>query len=135
MGREARALGSNMIGAPCINLARYPAWGRTQEGYGEDTYRPGRDGRRASEGPAAPQGAGRACAAQRDGHRKQHRHTARRYRERRDGHSRSGGRGLPSGDNSTMCADIGGAGTPRNTFTHTLGVNMAAGDTGSDSAL
>jgi beta-glucosidase len=30
MGREARALGSNMIGAPCINLARHPAWGRAQ---------------------------------------------------------------------------------------------------------
>lgn len=38
MGREARALGSNMIGAPCINLARHPAWGRAQEGYSEDSH-------------------------------------------------------------------------------------------------
>lgn len=36
MGREARAHGSNMIGAPCINLLRHPPWGRAQEGYGED---------------------------------------------------------------------------------------------------
>src|SRR5262245_48909415 len=31
MGREARAHGVNMIGAPCINLLRHPAWGRAQE--------------------------------------------------------------------------------------------------------
>jgi hypothetical protein len=34
----------------------------------------------------------------------------------------------PSGDNTNMCADIGGAGTLRNVFTHSLGGNMAAGD-------
>ena len=34
----------------------------------------------------------------------------------------------PSGDNMNMCADIGGAGTLANTFTHSLGGNMAAGD-------
>ena len=38
MGREARANGANMIGAPCINLLRHPAWGRAQEAYGEDSY-------------------------------------------------------------------------------------------------
>jgi beta-glucosidase len=38
MGREARAHGANMIGAPCINLLRHPAWGRAQEGYGEDSH-------------------------------------------------------------------------------------------------
>ena len=38
MGKEARALGANIIGAPCINLLRHPAWGRAQEGYGEDSY-------------------------------------------------------------------------------------------------
>ena len=44
MGREARALGANMIGAPCINLLRHPAWGRAQEGYGEDSYHLGEMG-------------------------------------------------------------------------------------------
>jgi beta-glucosidase len=44
MGREARAHGSNMIGAPCINLLRHPAWGRAQEGYGEDSYHLGEMG-------------------------------------------------------------------------------------------
>ncbi|MEN9685077.1 MAG: hypothetical protein RLZZ28_863, partial [Bacteroidota bacterium] len=38
MGKEARANGANMIGAPCINLLRHPAWGRAQESYGEDSY-------------------------------------------------------------------------------------------------
>jgi beta-glucosidase len=44
MGMEARALGANMIGAPCINLLRHPAWGRAQEGYGEDSYHLGEMG-------------------------------------------------------------------------------------------
>lgn len=44
MGREARAHGSNMIGAPCINLLRHPAWGRAQEGYGEDLHHLGEMG-------------------------------------------------------------------------------------------
>ena len=44
MGREARAHGSNMIGAPCINLLRHPAWGRAQEGYGEDSFHLGEMG-------------------------------------------------------------------------------------------
>jgi len=36
MGREARALGANLFGGVCINLLRHPAWGRSQETYGED---------------------------------------------------------------------------------------------------
>jgi beta-glucosidase len=38
MGKEARAAGSNYSGAVCINLLRHPAWGRSQETYGEDTW-------------------------------------------------------------------------------------------------
>ena len=36
VGREARALGANLVGAPCVNLIRHPAWGRAQESYGEE---------------------------------------------------------------------------------------------------
>lgn len=36
MGREARAQGANVVGAPCIEVLRHPAWGRAQETYGED---------------------------------------------------------------------------------------------------
>lgn len=36
IGAEARAFGANMVGAPCINLAPFPGWGRSQESYGED---------------------------------------------------------------------------------------------------
>jgi len=36
MGYEARALGANMLLAPCINLLWHPRWGRAQESYGED---------------------------------------------------------------------------------------------------
>jgi beta-glucosidase len=38
MGKEARALGANFFGGVCINLLRHPAWGRSQETYGEDPY-------------------------------------------------------------------------------------------------
>lgn len=38
MGREARALGANLFGGVCINLLRHPAWGRSQETYGEDPF-------------------------------------------------------------------------------------------------
>src|SRR5690625_4746541 len=44
MGHEARIYGANMIGAPCINLMRHPAWGRSQESYGEDSYHLGEMG-------------------------------------------------------------------------------------------
>lgn len=36
MGREARALGANLFGGVCVNMLRHPAWGRSQETYGED---------------------------------------------------------------------------------------------------
>lgn len=36
ISREARAYGANMVGSVCINLPRHPAWGRSQETYGED---------------------------------------------------------------------------------------------------
>ena len=36
VGREARALGVDLVLAPCINVLRHPAWGRAQETYGED---------------------------------------------------------------------------------------------------
>jgi beta-glucosidase len=36
IGREARALGVDLVAAPCVNLLRHPAWGRAQETYGED---------------------------------------------------------------------------------------------------
>lgn len=38
IGKEGRALGANFFGGVCINLVRHPAWGRTQETYGEDPY-------------------------------------------------------------------------------------------------
>ncbi len=36
IGREARAVGANVLLSPCINLLRHPGWGRAQETYGED---------------------------------------------------------------------------------------------------
>jgi len=36
MGYEARARGANYTGAVCINVIRHPAWGRSQETFGED---------------------------------------------------------------------------------------------------
>jgi beta-glucosidase-like glycosyl hydrolase len=50
MGREARAHGANMIGGPCINLLRHPAWGRAQEAYGEDSYHLGEMGAALTRG-------------------------------------------------------------------------------------
>jgi len=38
MGYETRALGANMLLAPCINLLWHPRWGRAQESYGEDMH-------------------------------------------------------------------------------------------------
>lgn len=37
LGRETRAVGANLLGAPCLNLLRHPGWGRAQETYGEET--------------------------------------------------------------------------------------------------
>ncbi len=36
IGLEARAQGANYFGGVCINLPRHPAWGRSQESYGEE---------------------------------------------------------------------------------------------------
>jgi beta-glucosidase len=36
IGKEMRAMGANFYGGVCINLVRHPAWGRSQETYGED---------------------------------------------------------------------------------------------------
>lgn len=36
IGAEVRAQGGNLFGGVCINLPRHPAWGRTQETYGDD---------------------------------------------------------------------------------------------------
>jgi beta-glucosidase len=36
IGEEMRAQGANFFGGVCINLPRHPAWGRSQETYGED---------------------------------------------------------------------------------------------------
>jgi beta-glucosidase len=38
IGRELRAMGGTFFGGVCINLPRHPAWGRSQETYGEDPY-------------------------------------------------------------------------------------------------
>lgn len=36
IGIESRAQGANYFGGVCINLPRHPAWGRSQESYGEE---------------------------------------------------------------------------------------------------
>ncbi len=36
IGREGRAQGANLFAGVCVNLLRHPAWGRSQETYGED---------------------------------------------------------------------------------------------------
>lgn len=41
MAEEIRALDGNYSGAVCMNLLRHPAWGRSQETYGEDPYHVG----------------------------------------------------------------------------------------------
>ena len=38
IGKEIRAGKGNYFGGVCINLMRHPAGGRSQEGYGEDSY-------------------------------------------------------------------------------------------------
>ncbi|HVZ32332.1 MAG TPA: glycoside hydrolase family 3 N-terminal domain-containing protein, partial [Polyangiaceae bacterium] len=44
MGDETLASGNTMLLAPCVNVLRHPAWGRSQETYGEDPYLLGRIG-------------------------------------------------------------------------------------------
>lgn len=41
IAKEVRAVGANMLAAPCINLLRHPGWGRAQEVYGEDPWHMG----------------------------------------------------------------------------------------------
>jgi len=44
IGKEIRANKGNYFGGVCINLMRHPAGGRSQEGYGEDSYLTGQMG-------------------------------------------------------------------------------------------
>ncbi len=44
IGKEIRASKGNYFGGVCINLMRHPAGGRSQEGYGEDSYLTGQMG-------------------------------------------------------------------------------------------
>lgn len=50
IGKEARAQGANYFGGVCINLLRHPAWGRSQETYGEDPFLLGELGQALTEG-------------------------------------------------------------------------------------
>ena len=50
IGRELRAQGANLFGGVCINLLRHPAWGRAQEGYGEDPFLVGEMGAALTRG-------------------------------------------------------------------------------------
>ncbi len=50
MGVEARALGLTLLSNVCINLLRHPAWGRSQETYGEDPHHLGEMGAALVEG-------------------------------------------------------------------------------------
>lgn len=53
IGKEARAQGANYFGGVCINLLRHPAWGRSQETYGEDPFLIGEMGKALTEGVQA----------------------------------------------------------------------------------
>lgn len=41
-GDETAAVKAGMLLGPCMNILRHPAWGRSQETYGEDNYQVGR---------------------------------------------------------------------------------------------
>ena len=43
-GDETIASGNTLMLGPCINILRHPAWGRSQETYGEDSFHLGRMG-------------------------------------------------------------------------------------------
>ena len=49
IGKEARAQGANFFGGVCVNLLRHPAWGRSQETYGEDPFLVGEMGKSLAE--------------------------------------------------------------------------------------
>jgi len=50
IGKEVRAVGATLFGGVCINLARHPAWGRSQESYGEDPLLLGEMGAALAQG-------------------------------------------------------------------------------------
>ena len=50
IAEEIRALGANYSGAVCMNLLRHPAWGRSQETYGEDPHHVGEMASALTEG-------------------------------------------------------------------------------------
>lgn len=50
IGREAKAQGANFYSGVCVNLPRHPAWGRTQEVYGEDPVLLGEFGMALTQG-------------------------------------------------------------------------------------
>ena len=50
IGAEGRAQGANLFGGVCVNLLRHPAWGRSQETYGEDPVHLGTMGAALTEG-------------------------------------------------------------------------------------
>ena len=50
IGREARSFGANWVAAVCVNLLRFPGWGRAQETYGEDPVHVGAMGAAISRG-------------------------------------------------------------------------------------
>lgn len=50
MGIESRAQGADFSGAVCINVLRFPGWGRAQETYGEDPWHIGEMGVRLVRG-------------------------------------------------------------------------------------
>lgn len=47
---EGRAQGANLFAGICVNVLRHPAWGRSQETYGEDPVHLGRMGAAATRG-------------------------------------------------------------------------------------
>ena len=50
IGDELLASGNTMVFAPVVNILRHPAWGRSQETYGEDSFLLGRMGSAFVEG-------------------------------------------------------------------------------------
>jgi beta-glucosidase len=50
IGAEAQSYGANLWAGICINLVRHPAWGRSQESYGEDPVHVGAMGAAAATG-------------------------------------------------------------------------------------
>lgn len=50
IGREARSFGANWVAAVCVNLLRFPGWGRAQETYGEDPVHVGAMGAAITRG-------------------------------------------------------------------------------------